>query len=121
MTALRRHTEFTYVFFEADYIHIVFPGVSLSRPVFQAPCGGGGDGGLGSSDGKVGQLSRPSAGELLKRPGEMMSWALSPLMLFSPPSYSGGEARQQERSQALVKAVMHIRETHDTDDFIELK
>lgn len=50
-----------------------------------------------------------------------MSWTLSSPLMFFPPSYSSGEARQQERSQALVKLVMHIRETHDTDDFIELK
>lgn len=43
---------------------------------------GGEETGLGSSDGKVGQRSQPSVGELLKRPGEMMSWTLSSLMFF---------------------------------------
>lgn len=92
----------------------------LSHSVFQAPRGE--ETGLGSSDGKVGQRSQPSAGELLKRPGEMMSWTLSfPPLCFFSPSYSSGEARQQEQSQALAQLIMHIRETHDTDDFIELK
>ncbi|KAM7367267.1 hypothetical protein PAMP_015181 [Pampus punctatissimus] len=75
---------------------------------------------LGSSDGKVGQRSQPSAGELLKRPGEMMSWTPTPQnpppppYVFFPSSYSSGEARLQEQSQALTKLIMHIRETHDS-------
>lgn len=65
-------------------IHIVFPVVSLSlRSVtLSSRLPGGEETGLGSSDGKVGQRSQPSTGELLKRPGEMMSWTL---FLFSSP------------------------------------
>lgn len=86
-------------------IHIVFPVVSLSlRSVtLSSRLPGGEETGLGSSDGKVGQRSQPSTGELLKRPGEMMSWTLflfssppPPLMFFSlPPSLL-----QQRRSPA---------------------
>ena len=111
-------------------IHIVFPVVSLSlRSVtLSSRLPGGEETGLGSSDGKVGQRSQPSTGELLKRPGEMMSWTLflfsppPPPPLFSPPppppppppapppapprppSCSSGEARQQETSQSFGRA-----------------
>lgn len=69
---------------------------------------------MGSCDGKVGQRSRPSAGELLKRPGEMMSSAL----FLPPPPHPVmtffffpllPEARQQEQNPALVEAVTHIK------------
>lgn len=95
-------------------IHIVFPVVSLSlRSVtLSSRLPGGEETGLGSSDGKVGQRSQPSTGELLKRPGEMMSWTLflfsspPPLCFFPslPPSCSSGEARQQETSQSFGRA-----------------
>lgn len=90
------HSVIWLCFCEAYYIHIMFPGVSLTR-CSGSPCsrlpGGRGDG-LGSSDGKVGQRSQPSTGELLKRPGEMMSWTLS-----SPP-YVFPSLLQQWRSPA---------------------
>ncbi|KAI4802732.1 hypothetical protein KUCAC02_006309, partial [Chaenocephalus aceratus] len=80
---------------------------------------GGEETGLGSSDGKVGQRSQPSTGELLKRPGEMMSWTLSfPPLCSPPPLTQQRRSQQQELSQALAKLLMHIRETHDTDDFM---
>lgn len=109
------------MFIKAYYIHIIFPGVSLSEC---SGSQGGQETGLGSSDGKVGLHFQPSTGELLKRPGEMMLWTLSPppcYVFFPPSSSSSGEAQQQELSQGLVKVFMHVRETHDTDDFIELK
>lgn len=64
---------------------------------------------------------QPSTGERLKRPGEMMSWTPPPFPCVFSPSYSSGETRQQEQSQALAKLIMHIRETYDSDDFIEPK
>lgn len=84
----------------------------------QAPRGGE-ETGLGSRDGKVGQRSQPSAGELLKRPGEMMSWTLSsspPLCFFSPSLALTVPEKPGSRSGAkpLVKPVMHIREAHTT-------
>lgn len=106
------------MFIKAYYIHIIFPGVSLSEC---SGSQGGQETGLGSSDGKVGQHFQPSTGELLKRPGEMMLWTLSPphVMFFSLPP--AAVEKPSSRSQDLVKVFMHIRETHDTDDFIELK
>lgn len=72
------------MFIKAYYIHIIFPGVSLSEC---SGSQGGQETGLGSSDGKVGLHFQPSTGELLKRPGEMMLWTLSPphVMFFSLP------------------------------------
>lgn len=113
-------------------IHIVFPVVSLSlRSVtLSSRLPGGEETGLGSSDGKVGQRSQPSTGELLKRPGEMMSWTLflfsspPPPYVFFPPSLPPAAAEKpgsRRRAKALAELVMHITETHDTDDFIELK
>lgn len=76
---------------------------------------------LGSFDGKVGQRSQPSTGELLKRPGEMMSWTLSfsPLVFFFLPPAAA--EKPGSRAKALAKLIMHMSETHDTDDFTELK
>lgn len=88
--------------FYAFCLHYLSQIVTVSCSV--TPCSrlpGGKETRLGSFDGKVGQRSQPSTGELLKRPGEMMSWTLSfsPLrfFFFFPPSYSSGEARQQSQ------------------------
>lgn len=98
----RVYSYFWYVF-KVYHIHIVFPGVSISlcSVTLCSRLPGGEETGLGSSDGKVGQRAQPSTGELLKRPGEMMSWTLSfpPLYVFflPPPAAekpgSGSRAR----------------------------
>lgn len=102
--------------------------VSLSR-CSGFPCGEGGclEGiGLGSCTGKVGQRFQPSARELLKRRGEMMSWTLSsspPLCFFtSSPSLlhcdGAGVVQQQKCGQTLGQNLSSTPEhIHDTADF----
>lgn len=54
----------------------------------------------------------------------MDSFLFTPVMFFFPLPRSGsaGEARQQERSQTFGQTRhAHQRNTHDTDDFTELK
>lgn len=50
-----------------------------------------------------------------------MSWTLSfsPLVFFFLPPAAA--EKPGSRAKALAKLIMHMSETHDTDDFTELK